>query len=60
MGGTERGEGVGVWARWTAGKLCGLAALTALLPVAVAPAFVACNIYEKKNSAARHCLPLFE
>lgn len=48
----RRGKGKGC--RLTAGKVCGLAALTALLPVAVAPAFVACNIHEKKR-----CSPLF-
>lgn len=41
----DKGKGC----RLTAGKVCGLAALTALLPVAVAPAFVACNIHEKKR-----------
>lgn len=46
----DKGKGC----RLTAGKVCGLAALTALLPVAVAPAFAACNIHEKKR-----CSPLF-
>lgn len=45
----DKGKGC----RLTAGKVCGLAALTALLPVAVHATYT-------KKSAARLCLPLFE